>query len=110
MSKAVERMESAHVEQGKAPRGRGFQRVAVVTGAGLLPFVAAGAAFAQTSGGSTLPDATSVTTGLVNSTASSMATTAIAIIPVVVGAILLFWAINLGLSKVLPARKAKVKV
>lgn len=56
------------------------------------------AAFAQTTA-PTLPDAGTTATTLANSAGSQLANTATTVLPIVIGVLVLFWAINFVLKK-----------
>lgn len=87
-------------QQVKASRiARLRNRVATVLAilAGLVAVPAA--AFAQTTSPS-LPDATQTANNLVNNGGSQIANVAVAVLPTVIGVLVLFWAIRFALKKV----------
>lgn len=76
-----------------------FKRLAVI-GASVVAFIGgtAAAALAQTTPPS-LPDAGATATSLANSAGSQLANTAVTVLPIVIGVLVLFWAINFVLKK-----------
>src|SRR4051812_27649493 len=95
-------------EQSEQRSKRGPRRAAVILCTAAGSVLVPAAAFAQTTA-PTLPDAGDTAKTIVNTGGSQLASTAIPVLPYVIGVLVLFWAINFALSKVGMKGKAKVK-
>lgn len=90
------------------PRRRLGARIAAVASTVLgVVGIGAGSAFAQTTS-PTLPDPGTTAQNIVNTGASQLANTAVSVLPYVIAALVLFWAINFALKKVGMKGKAGV--